>query len=284
MALFQFGGLAGAWSESASSDAIFDALKTRSVYATTGSQRIILDATLDGHPMGTEVPMNAQPVIDVRAIGTTAIRRIDVIRNGDVVATLDYDGASEDGRRQALVGFHSESWVGFRDNPRGHRAWRGRLTVEGATLLGAELTGTPHPVHDRLEVDGRTVTFDVATRGSRRTILLDLDDADAATLIRFDLDRGREIGTAPVQRRRPQRWEARTFVLSLPTAGTETETLTEGAYTDSVSLAIAGRVDDVHSTIRVSAQPDDWFYVRVEQIDGHLAWGSPWWVGSEPPR
>ena len=22
----------------------------------------------------------------------------------------------------------------------------------------------------------------------------------------------------------------------------------------------------------------------VEQVDGHLAWSSPWWVGGEPPR
>ena len=29
---------------------------------------------------------------------------------------------------------------------------------------------------------------------------------------------------------------------------------------------------------------DDYYYVRVEQLDGHRAWSSPWWVGGERPR
>lgn len=282
--IFQFGGLAGTWSEDPSSDAIFDALKARSAYATTGSRRIILDATLDGHEMGTEVPMNEQPEIAVRAIGTTAIRRLDVIRNGEVVATLDYGATSQEGHRRVLVDFNSESWVDFRDNPRGQRTWRGRLTVEGATLVGGQLTGTPDPISDVLSIDGSTATFDVATRGASRTLLLELDDVTDLAKVRFDLDAGRESGTAPQQRRTPQRFGARSFALAIPSSGTVVEKLTEGNYTDSVSLSLAAEVDDIDARIRVTARPDDWFYVRVEQIDGHLAWGSPWWVGSEPPR
>ena len=42
--------------------------------------------------------------------------------------------------------------------------------------------------------------------------------------------------------------------------------------------------DDVAFLFTDDGDPGDWYYLRVEQVDGHFAWSSPWWVGGEPPR
>jgi len=64
--------------------AIFEALWNRHCYGTTGD-RIILDFSINGHPMGAEIRSN-EPLrtrrISVRVSGTADIERIDVVRNG----------------------------------------------------------------------------------------------------------------------------------------------------------------------------------------------------------
>lgn len=287
--IFQFGGLAGAWAEEQTTKALFAALKERRVYATTGSQRIILDARLNGSPMGSQLPEAETRQIEGRAIGTAPIRRIELIRNGEVAATFDTRAAgaatAAAGRALVTIGFASESSVTFRDNPRGHRTWRGSLTVAGASLLSARLLGTPHPTADRLDVAANRIELDIATRGARRALALELEDASAATSLSFELEAATEAGVAPTQVRTPQQFSARSFALRLPEPGqVAEEVLTEDGYRDRVSVELGALRDDVEFRFTDRGQPGDSYYVKVEQIDGHLAWSSPWWVGGEPPR
>lgn len=288
--IFQFGGLAGAWAPRHSTDAVFDALKARSAYATSGSQRIILDARLNGEGMGRQLPAAAERTVEGRVIGTGPIRAIDLIRNGEVVASFDPHTASAEApagdRLDLVVGFESDSSVPFRDNPRGQRAWRGRLVVEGARILEAHLLGTPNRTSDELAVDGSAIDFDLATRGSRRTFVLTLQGASAGTQLKFALERAREIGTAPVQIRTPDVFPPADFALAVPAERAESEQiLPVGGYQDRVTVArSAGLSDDVAFRFSDTGDPGDWYYVRIEQLDGHRAWSSPWWVGGEPPR
>ncbi len=294
--IFQFGGLAAAWAPARTTDAVFGALKSRRAYATTGAQRIVLDARLNGAPMGSELASTERRVLEGRVIGTAPVRRVDLIRNGAVAATFDTRGsggsALPEGRFEALVSFFSETWVDIRDNPRGQRPWRGTVTVEGADLAGGRLTGTPLPA-DGLGVDGNAASFDFTTRGSRRSLALLLEGDPAAVRLRFELDAGVEYGTAPVQVRRRQRFAAAEFTLALPAppgtsaaarSGNE-HVFHEGRYRDSVRVdLVEGLRDDVTFRFTDIGGEEDWYYLRVEQIDGHLAWSSPWWVGGERPR
>ena len=58
-------------------ESIFRALYDRRVYATSGD-RIILDVRADGHPMGSEYKTLQPPVIEVEAIGTVAIKLVQI--------------------------------------------------------------------------------------------------------------------------------------------------------------------------------------------------------------
>ncbi len=285
--IFQFGGLVGVVSNRGDSNAIFDALKARSAYATTGSQRIILEARLNGHNMGTAQKQRKERKVVGRVIGTQPIRTISLIKNSKVVDRFDLGRPSggESGTLEVLVGFYSESKVHIRDNPRGHHTWRGALTVSGAQLSSAWFLGTPNTTADRLERDGNRIVFDVATRGAGRTLALRLRGATETTRFRFDLQATREMGTAPRQVRAADRFPAEGFVLILPQgAETSEKTFATDYHKDCVTVERLRRRSDFEFQFTDRGRPGDWYYVRVEQTDGHLAWTSPWWVGGERPR
>jgi hypothetical protein len=93
-------GLTGVYAESATQDSLFQAMRERRCYATTGP-RIILRMDVSGNEMGTivEVPMERRDLrqerlVNVKVSGTTRIDRVEVVRNNIEVCT--YRGEGED--------------------------------------------------------------------------------------------------------------------------------------------------------------------------------------------
>jgi len=81
-------------------EAAFQAMRRRRVYATTG-RRILLDVTVNGRPMGSDLVTDERPVVRIRALGTAPIARVDLIRGDRRVAmwlpdTLDWTVAWTD--------------------------------------------------------------------------------------------------------------------------------------------------------------------------------------------
>ena len=80
-----------------SRQALLEALYQRSCYATTG-QRIIVNFTLAGKPMGSEVSTADKPGLSVNrhihctVAGTKKLKTIEIIRNGKVIETFQPDG------------------------------------------------------------------------------------------------------------------------------------------------------------------------------------------------
>ena len=286
--IFQFGGLAAVIASGRTTDAVFDALQARSAYATTGSQRIILDARLNGSQMGTSVPSAEERRIEGRAIGTAPLRAVELVKNGLLIDRVDLVSGQivEAETAEVVLGFFSESWVDFRDNPRGHRTWKGSVAVENASLRGARLLGTTDPTIDVARHDGKRVSFNVATRGSRRAIALEVKGLSDSTRFVVEIEETHEMGTAPIQRRRPQHFEAVSLDLPAPRVDEpQRHALRDGAYEDVVTLELSSvGVLETEFSFTDRGGPDDYYYVRVDQVDGHRAWSSPWWVGGERPR
>lgn len=100
------GGLAAILSEDLTREGIYEALRARRVYATNGP-RILLRAVLGGYPMGAEIPVHGTPpgpiagapqgpitavppgTLVAQAIAPGELERIDVVRGGRAVATID---------------------------------------------------------------------------------------------------------------------------------------------------------------------------------------------------
>lgn len=90
-------GVAAVWSDAAeprSRPALLAGLRSRRGYATNGP-RMLVQASLDGRPMGADVPID--PGQDVHRLawnvaGTSAIERIDLVRRGSPVVSIDAEG------------------------------------------------------------------------------------------------------------------------------------------------------------------------------------------------
>jgi len=69
-------------------EAIFHALYDRRVYATSG-ERIVLDFSVNGQPMGSELSADSPPLLAVEVIGTAPIASVEIKRNSRTVHTLE---------------------------------------------------------------------------------------------------------------------------------------------------------------------------------------------------
>ena len=65
-------------------ESIFHSLYDRSVYATSGD-RIILEFHADGHPMGAEYKTGKSPTLNIQAVGTSPITRVEIKKNSRIV-------------------------------------------------------------------------------------------------------------------------------------------------------------------------------------------------------
>ena len=88
-------GMAAILSEELTREGVFQAMHARRVYATNGP-RIVLRCALGAHRMGEAIPaaeLAGTQLLFVHAIGCAALERIDVVRSGEVVQTIDAEGA-----------------------------------------------------------------------------------------------------------------------------------------------------------------------------------------------
>jgi len=86
---YQGSGRAVVLAEELTREAVFQALKERRCYATTGVP-IILDFRIDDYLMGSEIPsrkIKDMPRITIEVLGTFDIKKVQIIKNGDVIFT-----------------------------------------------------------------------------------------------------------------------------------------------------------------------------------------------------
>lgn len=287
----QRGGIAGVWAATKSNDAIFDAMRSLSAYATTG-QRVVLEAHLNGFPMGTRQPHDERREIVCRVAGTSPIDRIEVVKNGTVLYSQRYLAAPLRSHSSVQIGFLSSSEVFFpphRDNPRLNRIWEGWVEVEGARIVAVGTPGFDNfYVEGAEQVEGEPgkVRFHVETRGRTETLLLGLEGASASTSLRFHLEPTMEEGMNRGYVRQPAEIPGADFTLSLADLedGRHEQTFQVDDHLDSIQLQVidpnAAMDRELTFTDLQGVAPGDYYYVRVTQLDGGMAFSSPFWVGS----
>lgn len=305
----QLGGLAGVLAPHNEAPALFEALRERRVYATTG-ERIILEASLNGEPMGERLPASADRRLDCRVHATAPIETVDVIKNGAVVFSrryLEEAGAADAGPALAGAGpghrllvqlrfeSSSEVFTGPR-NPRGERIWRGTLEVEGARLETVKLPWYHNPASlsvERSSGEPNRLQLVVPTRGRGKALLLTLADASAQTRLRLRWAGAREAGprlgaTPEMLDRPPADLPPGDLEVSLGVLreGPARHVLQTGLNADAIELRLVPAstpVDGVFEFRETDETPGDYYYVRVTQVDGAMAWSSPWWIGETAP-
>ena len=272
-------GLGAVFASELTPDALFDALRNRQTYATTG-ERMILDWQLnDGRP-GERIAYADERRIRGRVHGTAPIEQIDVIKNGCLIHSESCDVPPDSPWFELRM--FSDSDPGVFDSPRGGRPWKGRLRVAGATVAEVATPSFNSPRQEWLRpVTDSELEFQLVTRGDTEAIRLRLTDIEPGAKIEVQLDAAREGTTTPATFRACAELPAESFTLPLR-HGAE-QHLPVDQYTDRVSLhqvnPEAPRDRKFSFTDTDTPRQGDTYYVRVRQLDGGTAWSSPVWVG-----
>ena len=268
-----YGGLAAVMAPELTTNGIFDALYNRSTYATNG-HRIILDAKLNGASMGTKLPSTPSRRIEGRAIGTGPIDSITIVKNGKDQHIYDYlaEGAHESNILE-LKFFSGSEPAKMPGMARESQGWSGTMRVEGAKI--AQVTAPVAEALNRLaeyarvkKSDPSVIEFRLRTRGFDSRILLTLADitANAKITLAFDDTPLSANGTFDLSalRTSPKRFD-------------------QPKTADSALLRFVSTVTERERLFDfVDPEPGkdgDYYYVRVSQTNGGLAWSSPFWVG-----
>ena len=292
----QRGGLAAVIAGENTTDAIFNAMRNRKAYAT-GGKRIILDATMDGGPMGTRLDDSAGRRFQCRVMGTAPIDAVDVIKNGRVAYSRNYIAKDVQPHCWVRVAFESSSDVAGYQTPREFRIWQGTLDVQGATLVAAEAQVLENRYYEKVVRDPdepNRVSFFIMTRGRQDAIALELEGASTQTVIHARLKLktglgpkfpGRSIDTALSLGETRRGSIRREFVPKAArgrAAGGSPQS-SSPEIVDALSLKLfdpKDSFDQEFDYVDLSEHtPGDYYYIRVRQIDGELVWSSPWWVG-----
>ena len=281
----QLGGLAAVLADANTPDLIFDGLRSRATYATTG-ERIVLDATLNGVGMGKEQSFSLNRKIDCTVNGTAPVDAIDVIKNGRIVYTKRYLETDLLGGAAVQVSFESSTEViGRRQVPRGDRPWRGVIRVEGAEIVGYDEPWFRNPATYETSLEDGRLRFALHTRGRSTSLILRLRDASADTRVIVDLDQTTERRGSGGYERTPQRLPATQLSFRLGDLGgnVDRKEFKVLEHTDALTVQVVpsgpALDQDFSYTDRDDPEPGDYYYLRVRQVDGAVAWSSPFWVG-----
>jgi hypothetical protein len=283
-------GYPGAWGEGLavvlatdlSRPAIFDALRNRRTYAVTGD-RILLDFTLNGRVMGQELPYARDRRIRVSVRGWDQVDRVEVLKNNRVLHRdfpMDRPTSAASWQRPVLARFEY-GWGPWAALGMARVCdWDFQIRVEHGFLDEVQ----PCFLSGPLEEERRDRILERTNRSVRVQSFTALrqqfeDRSQKAVVLKM---RGGPDTRIHVQLARPV---DKTLTLTFRELAESSETLYTGPYPRESSLLnrlvfhehfeTSFTVDDADS-----GSGPNWYYIRVVQANGQLAWSSPIWVNA----
>ncbi len=282
---FTHGGLTAVYTKELSQKSLHSALENRQVYATTG-KRIIIDYSINGNSMGESISLGSAPEISVEAIGEQPIWKIDIIRNGEVIHT-QVNEFNESNRVRLL--WHSEiaraDLLDFDAGFWGRRLriahWQGKVTspLSGLKLLAP--LSFDYPKDNIISADSDSIVWESDTRGDYDGISFEVGDPTASLqLSLIGQDFSTFAGSGGFVRFSKDAADVKQFTVIPSKIPDEGLTHTIGPL-DTVKLLrgeplAAGLA--VNYTDATPVVGESYYYVRITQIDGEMAWSSPIWV------
>ncbi len=257
------GGLTGVALPEPTRAALWQALRERRTWGTTGA-RILLELEADGVPMGSELEVAAPPLLRIRVEGTAPLEAVELMRGERVLFAAPLVGEGRSDRLRV-------AWSGLsaRGNfARARMVWDGGLEVEEGRILEARGWAFDTPEEGIVAQGPGGVAWRSVTAGDWDGVILRLEETAATVLT---------IATGPLACRLPLAGlgEApRLIALEEPMRRLELRRLPRVPPPSSWS----GTVRDPDPTPGERA-----YWLRVRQSDGEQAWSSPVWVTLDAP-
>ena len=248
------GGLMGVWALELSRESLWEAFRARRVYGTSG-ERIALQFSADGHPMGSAYVAQSPPTLRVAASGTAGIDRVEFWQGPTLWQTHRIADPAPGTEIKVM-------WSGSRSKGRNRRLlWDGHLTVEGGTILGARPVAFDTPRDRIVEQTAHAVHWISSTVGDPDGVIISVDVSDEARLHVVTPVLAQEIRIGDL--------------------GDQEVVISEGldrelrvAWVPAVPLPL-----DIDLVVRGELPETSVpYWVRVVQEDGEVAWSSPIFV------
>lgn len=288
------GGLAAVRVATKTRPEIFASLRALRTYATSG-ERMLLRFDLNGAEMGSHLPWTARRRLTGRVSGTAPLSEVSVVKNGGTFWTHTFGGEVTGGECWMEVCFASSSEAFVHDNPRGYRVWRGVLSVQEAVVEAVDGRGlfNRHREHAELvDAERGRVRFEVRTRGHKEGFLLKLAGCSERTTVAIEVEESIEVGAVRYLRHpAPTPGERVDFAMPEIAGGAASRDLKAGEHVDSIAVQVVdpcGALDFDLDVLDEVPEPagyvgsEDYYYLRVRQVGGAMAWSSPIWVAQAP--
>lgn len=279
-----YGGLTCFLAPELSRDAIFDCLRRRHHYGTTGN-RLFLDVRayfktkanfFEWNPrvcptepkavseviMG-DIAQTDEQVVDlwVEAIAHTAIERVEILNGKAVVQTLRGYRSHDLGNRIRVV------WSGARYRGRGRKArWSGKIRLESAKITRFEKINAWNPEKLLEKRSDYEIVWDTNTTGNFAGFDIWLDDATSGRMV---LETNYVNATLPLE-------EIGLEDTVFDTGGLKRELKIFRMPQTNRSCELRGTI-----TVPLKAKGDNPLWVRVTTDNGYNAWSSPIYIYRE---
>ena len=254
------GGLTCVLAENLDRESVYQAIKVRHFYATSGC-RALLDLSMhlgDGESamMGDIVTeWSGDPLLHVRLAGSTPIERVDVFNSLELIHAFRPYADKDLGRRVKVL------WNGARVRGQDRVVdWDGTLTVTGSRIASAQAINFWNPDQPLEKLSEIQLAWKSFSTGAAKGLILTLAEGSGGQV---------EINTAQIKARcaldelglEPKVWEL---------GGLEKELriyrLPDKLEKKEVSFTLP---------IKNLKKGDNPIYIRGMQEDGHLVWSSP---------
>ncbi len=254
-----YGGLTCVLAAELTRKGVWEALKARRCYATTG-RRIDLDVRAQNGTRWIGEAFDADHIqLSVSIRGTADLEEVLVMRGTECVHSYPEPLERNPDRLRVV-------WSGARIRGRDRMArWDGSLTLDGGRILSAEGYAFDSAAEGIVEQTGERVAWRSVTSGDEDGVLLDIEAGPGARLrfetgiARFEVPLGEVTGTPWVHRAGGEGLQVRVERAPIGCGGS-----CRFEFSEPVPAA---------------AGPHP-YYVRVTQTDGSRAWTSPFYVSS----
>ncbi len=269
--------LTGVFAYDKTRDAIWEGLYQRRTFGVTGNQRISMDFSINGEPMGGELAAAGNKTARVRAhiAGTEPLIRVELLKNGRVIHAVHP-------ARQA----GSVLRITWGDNIYQRRAnvgiGDGVLTAESGSLQLARFLHRDQEF-EWMRQDGDAVRWrSAATANDREGMLVRLNGVEGALAFKLqDPHLGAIEVSVPVEDLRRDgyfRWRS---LGEKPYSHRYLKLMgIEAFFEIEFEMVNAEAPMDLEFDYedREAPQPGDYYYLRMEQLDTNKGWASPVWI------
>jgi len=251
-----YGGYTGICAEELTREGIWEALRARHCYATTG-QRILLDVRCGDRMMGDVVEDAEDVRFSVRAVGTAPLLDVEVRRDAETVYRYPFP-------MDADAEWVRVEWSGVRVKSRQKKVdWDGEISVQGGTIEDFRAYAFDQSDQRATRVSRSELEIRSTTSGDIDGVFLKLSGDDPT--ISFERGPGR-------------------FSVPLGDLGTTPCVFDAGGVNQQVRFSRCtpeGRPLDVAFEFCDPDPPagQHAYWVKVVQADGHMAWSSPVFFG-----